>query len=83
MSNIDVVQDDDIFNIGELQLFLLPYADDAVLFAKSKEALLQSMLIDLEIYFKQWGLTVNTSKAKVMVFENGKHTINKGQFVLK
>ena len=36
----DIVQNintnlDDIFTIGELQLFLLLYADDAVVFAKS------------------------------------------------
>ena len=40
-----------IFTIDEFQVFMLLYADDAVLFAKSPEAL-QSTLSDLELYCK-------------------------------
>jgi hypothetical protein len=63
----------DIVDVHALQLFLLLYADDSVFFAKSKESL-QSMMNDLQDYCCTWGLTVNTEKTKVMVFENGRKT---------
>ena len=40
---------DSIFTVDEIQIFVLLYADDAVLFAKSPCAL-QSILSDLERY---------------------------------
>ena len=48
----DIVQNikvglDKIFTIDELQLFLMLYADDAVVFAKTPEVL-QSILADIE-----------------------------------
>lgn len=52
---------------------MLLYADDAVLFARSPEAL-QSILTDLERYCRIWGLKINTSKTKTMIFEKGRHT---------
>jgi exonuclease III len=63
----------DIVDVHELQLFLLLYADDSVIFAKSKESL-QAMLNDLNEYCCTWGLTVNTAKTKIMIFENGRKT---------
>lgn len=63
-----------IFTIDEFQLFMLLYADDAVVFAKSPDAL-QSILNDLELYCRTWGLKINTSKTKAMIFEKGRHTI--------
>ena len=64
---------DDIFTYREFSLFLLLYADDQVVFAKSAESL-QSMLNDIENYCNIWGLKINTSKTKVMIFEKGRHT---------
>ena len=37
---------------------MLLYADDAVVFSKSPEGL-QSILKDLELYFRTWGLNIN------------------------
>ena len=64
---------DSIFTIDELQIYMLLYADDAVVFAKSPEKL-QSILKDVEAYCKTWGLKINTSKTKAMIFEKGRHT---------
>ena len=69
----DIVQNinsdiNSIFTIDEYQLFMLLYADDTVVFAKSHEAL-QSILNDLELYCATLGLNINISKTKVMIFE--------------
>lgn len=74
----DIVQNintdlDAIFTIDDLQLFLMLYADDAVIFAKSP-MVLQSILNDIESYSTLWGLKINTSKTKAMIFEKGRHT---------
>ena len=74
----DIVQNinsdlNNIFTIDECQLFMLLYADDAVVFAKSPETL-QSILNYLELYCTTWGLNINISKTKVMIFEKGRHT---------
>ena len=61
------------FSIDDFQLFMLLYADDAVVFSKSPEGL-QSILNDLELYCRTWGLNINISKTKVMIFEKGRHT---------
>ena len=57
----------------DIRLFLLLYADDQVIFAKSPEAL-QAMLLDIEHYCNVWGLKINTAKTKTMIFEKGRHT---------
>ena len=62
-----------IFTIDEIQIFMLLYADDAVLFAKSPVAL-QSILNDLERYCALWGLKIIVKKTKAMIFEKGSHT---------
>ena len=64
---------ENLFTTDELVLFMILYADDAVAFAKSKE-ILQSLLQDIELYCRIWGLKVNTKKTKVMIFERGRHT---------
>ena len=74
----DIVQNikadsNDIFTVDGMQLFLLLYCDDAVVFAKSPEVL-QSMLYDIETYCTQWGLKINTKKTKAMIFEKGRHS---------
>lgn len=62
-----------IFSINELKLFLILFADDQVLFATSPDTL-QSLLTDLENYCRLWGLKINTSKTKAMIFEKGRRT---------
>ena len=74
----DIIQNfnsvfDDIFNMNGSQLFMLLYADDAVVFAKSPQDL-QSILNDTELYCRTWALKINTSKPKTMIFEKGRHT---------
>ena len=74
----DIIQNinsdlDNIFTVDEIQIFMLLYADDAVLFAKSPGAL-QSILNDLERYCTLWGLKINVKKTKAMIFEKGRHT---------
>ena len=64
---------DGIFTLNEMKIFLLLFADDAVLFAQTPAAL-QSMLNDLEQYCNTWGLKINTNKTKVMIFERGRST---------
>ena len=59
----DIIQNvnsdfDNIFTIDELQIFILLYADDAVVFARSPEVL-QSILNDIESYCTTWGLKIN------------------------
>ena len=73
----DLVQNvahDDIqssFSLHDVNLFMLLYADDVVLFAKSPEAL-QQMLNNLHTYSNNWGLSVNTDKTKTLIFEKGR-----------
>lgn len=62
-----------IFSVNELKLFLILYADDQVVFATSPQTL-QSLLTDIENYCRIWGLKINTSKTKAMIFEKGKRT---------
>ena len=54
----------------ELNLFLLMYADDMVIFAESVEEL-QAMLNTLYSYTTKWNLTVNVEKTKIVIFRNG------------
>ena len=64
---------DKVFKLEEIVLFMILYADDAVVFAKSKETL-QLLSNDIELYCGTWGLKINTKKTKVMIFETGRHT---------
>ena len=52
-----------VFTVEDSKLFLLLYADDQVIFAKSPETL-QAMLLDIEYYCNAWGLKINTAKNK-------------------
>ena len=63
--NVDLAQ---IFNIDGLQILLMVYADDAVVFAKSAEVL-QSISYDIESYCTLWGIKLYTAKTKAMIFE--------------
>ena len=62
-----------VFTTNELKLFLILFADDQVVFAKSPQTL-QSMLNDIENYCETWRLKINTSKTKAMIFEKGRRT---------
>lgn len=65
----------DVFSIDELQIFLLLFADDTVLFSYSVNGL-QSLLDKLYIYCRNWGITVNTNKTVVMLCKNGNRIEN-------
>ena len=58
----------DVVNIDDLQLLLLLFADDTVLFSYSKEGL-QFQLNQLYTYCSNWCITVNTAKTVVMFFK--------------
>ena len=64
---IEPMSNDDVFVDNTLKLFSLMYADDAVLFAKTRQGP-KSMLDTLSMYCKTWNLKVNTSKTKLMIF---------------
>ena len=53
-----------------LLINLLLFADDMAIFSKSIKGL-QKGLNNLETYCDEWGLTVNTTKTKCMVFKKG------------
>ena len=61
----------DVFTINELKLFLILFADDQVVFAKSPHTL-QLMLNDIENYSERWRLKIKTAKTKAMIFEKGR-----------
>lgn len=64
--------------IQELNLFVLMYADDMVIFSETAHEL-QEMLNTLYSYTSVWDLTVNVQKTKIVIFRNGgKFTIMKG-----
>ena len=62
-----------IIDIDDLHVFLMCFADDAVVFTQDPDAL-QSILNDLEDYCNMWNLKINVDKTKIMIFENGRHT---------
>ena len=57
-------------DIGRLNIYLLMYADDIILFGKTPDELQEALKI-LEDYCNRWKLTVNTAKTKIMVFRKG------------
>jgi hypothetical protein len=58
------------YDCKSLNLFLLMYADDLVLFSESPEEL-QRQLDALSDYSAKWGLKVNIDKSKIVIFRNG------------
>lgn len=66
--------DQDSFSPSDINLFMLLYADDVVLFGESPQ-LLQQILNNLHTYSASWDLCVNTDKTKIMIFENGRKTV--------
>jgi len=58
----------DYLSIDELQIYILLFADDTVLFSYTKPCL-QILLNKLHTYCNEWGITVNTDKNICMVFK--------------
>ena len=54
--------------LNELQIFLLLFADDTVLFSETPEGL-QLLLNKLYTYCFKWGITVNVDKTVAMVYK--------------
>lgn len=59
----------------------LMYADDLVLFSQSAKGL-QNCIDALSTYCNKWGLSVNLSKTKVMIFNKSGHFIKKHNFTI-
>lgn len=58
-----------------LKLLVLLYADDTVIFSDDKDNL-QYTLNVFEDYYREWHLTVNTSKTKIIYFSRGRVSKN-------
>ena len=56
--------------LDQLSLYLVLFADDAVIFSDTPQGLQQS-LNKLQQYCETWNLTVNVDKTKSMVFRKG------------
>ena len=54
-----------------IKIFILMYADDTVIFSHSKNDL-QKALETFENYCKEWKLTDNVAKTKIMVISRGR-----------
>ena len=56
--------------LDQLSIYLLIFADDAVIFSETIEGL-QESLNNLKQYCDKWNLSVNIDKTKIMVFRKG------------
>ena len=63
------INNDELFVL--LRLWVLLYADDTIILAKTA-CDLQKVLDALSDYCKQWKMTVNASKTKIIIFSRGK-----------
>ena len=54
----------------DLNLFLLMYADDLVIFSDTVVGL-QTQLNSLEVYCKEWILKINVQQTTIVIFRNG------------
>ena len=62
-------------NIDYYTIFMLLFADDMILIAKTPQGL-QMLLNKLYIYCNEWHIEVNTQKTKTVIFCNRKSNIN-------
>ena len=62
----------DGITLDQLTLYLLLFADDAVIFSETPEGL-QKSIENFEIYCQKWNLTVNVDKTKIVVFRKAGH----------
>ena len=60
----------DGITLDQLQLYLLLFADDAVLVSETPEGL-QRSLDSLKEYCDKWNLTVNIEKTKIVIYRKG------------
>ena len=70
----------DGIDLEQLQLYLLLFADDAVLFSETREGL-QHNIDNLETYCQKWNLTVNVEKNEDCRFQK-RGSIRKGRPVV-
>ena len=56
--------------LEQISIYLLMFADDAVIFSETVEGL-QTSIDNLRQYCDKWNLTVNISKTKIVVFGKG------------
>ena len=68
--------------IFDLKLFLLLYADDAVIFSETIEGL-QNALNYMSTYCDKWRLTLNSEKTKIVIFRKGSRVSKKEKWVYK
>ena len=61
--------DEDLYMF--IKIFILMYADNTVIFSHSQNDL-QKALDTFENYCKEWQLTVNVAKTKIMVISRGR-----------
>ena len=59
------------YEIDDLTLFLLLFADDSVFLSETAEGL-QNLINNFEKYCKKWNLKVNVNKTKIVVFKKGR-----------
>ena len=69
-------------NVYDMILKLLMYADDMTILSETKEGL-QKGLNDLNVYCNKWGISVNTRKTKIVVFEKRASASTKFSWFLK
>ena len=63
----------DGLDIDMFKIFMLLYADDIVLFAKSAEELQEGLNL-LHGYCIKWKLKINVNKTKIVVFRKGAYS---------
>ncbi len=73
--------DCDPVTLHDAEISCLLFADDLVIISKTKSGL-QSALDNLSSYCREWGLTVNLEKTKVLIFNKGGKLLNKHPFHL-
>ena len=67
----DLKSSDDVgILLDDLLLTVLMFADDMIIFSKTRKGL-QTGLNKLDDYCSRWGLTVNINKTKCVAFRNG------------
>ena len=64
-----------IFTLIQIQIFMLRFADDTMLFAETA-ADPQILLDNLKVYCDKWNISVNMNKSKIVLFKNGNPRIN-------
>lgn len=72
----------DPVSLLNIELNCLMFADDLVILSKSYTGM-QNCLKKLETFCDKWGLTVNLTKTKIIIFNKGGHLIKKFQFEFK